>query len=694
MISANNISDENNSKGSFVSLNFWLFLAVTVSFTGAVFQAVSIRFLAYVFPFQMLFAISLISCLAVFFTGLGALAGKRLMNRYMILTALMFPAYLISIVLINLSGGISLLSRNPVLSAIFLTAFPLFIGGALSGICFHKTAITDKNRLPFLIAWIAVAFFAGYLFSAYLFTVFGVWNIFISASLFALLPLFFSRKAVLSVLAVIIILIPFFNPGERVFKTFAMEPHLWTADGLEKFVTGFWSPYSRLDFYELSDGRLAGLYNRAQQWAVGDPAYDIATRRKIYSELNGDILVVGTGGGYGLLSLTNAGSITAVELDPGVVAAMKGPLAKYNRNIYNEIEEVFAGDGRAFLDSTDKMFDVIIFEAADLSYSVTPRSFISIENYLYTVEGVKKSLEHLRPEGVFLILVTKELIPAPKFINALPGNVQWRLFEGKVEVMETVPMNFDLLVASYSDEVIEYWDSYLNDPSMKLNAVSTNELAGKSSFGLEPITDNRPLLYFAGWHQATPFFIILFLLIVTTGLIHLKSSKRKNLMFFSFLGTAFMITELYIINSMRAYLGGYLETSSMLLGILILGTASGTIFYNRFSDKVASVSLLTALVSMLLMLFYAPLAVSMYIKIIWIVVAIAPASFFMGTLFPKALVRAEKGNVTIYYAIDTIGASAGLVLFYISILWGGFSFAAILAVIFYIASLITLRNVG
>ena len=373
---------------------------------------------------------------------------------------------------------------------------------------------------------------------------------------------------------------------------------------------------------------------------------------------------------------------------------MKGPLAKYNRNIYNEIDQVFAGDGRAFLDSTDRMFDVIIFEAADLSYSTTPRSFISIENYLYTVEGVEKALEHLNPEGVFFVLVTKELIPAPKFINALPQGVKWRLFEGEIEVMETVPMNFDFLIASYSGEVIKFWDTYLRDPRMKLSAVSSSEIDKKSSFGLDPITDNRPLLYFAGWHQATPFFIILLVLVVTTGILYFRSSKRKNLMFFSFLGTAFMITELYVINSMRAYLGGYLETSSILLGILILGTAFGTIFYDRFSDKLTAFYLIVSITVMMLMLFYAPLTFPIYLKIVWITAALVPASFFMGTLFPKALVRADRNQVTTYYAIDTIGASAGLVLFYISILAGGFSLVAVLALTLYALSLFMLKSVG
>ncbi|HRZ79898.1 MAG TPA: hypothetical protein P5044_07825, partial [bacterium] len=80
---------------------FWLFLAGTTAFSGAVFQAVSIRFLTYVYPFQMLFAISLISCLAIFFTGLGALAAFKLRAYTGPLIFVMAGSYVLSAVLIN-----------------------------------------------------------------------------------------------------------------------------------------------------------------------------------------------------------------------------------------------------------------------------------------------------------------------------------------------------------------------------------------------------------------------------------------------------------------------------------------------------------------------------------------------------------------------------------------------------------------
>ncbi len=669
---------------------FWLFLAGTTAFSGAVFQAVSIRFLTYVYPFQMLFAISLISCLAIFFTGLGALAAFKLRAYTGPLIFVMAGSYVLSAVLINISGSFSFMPGEPVVASVLFTSVPLVLGGSLTGICYREISAHGAEKLKYLITLLAAAFFAGYILSAYLFPVIGIWNVFIPASVISLLPLFYRRRALAGILLLSVLVFPFSGAEERLFKSFALKPHLWE-EGESRLIKGFWSPYSRLDFYEMADGRLAGLYNRAQQWAVGDPQYDIPVRRMLYENLTGDVLVVGSGGGYGLLSLTKASTITAVELDPGVVNAMKGSLSEYNRNIYNRIDQIYAGDGRAFLDRTDKKFDVIIFEAADLSYSTTPHSFISIENYLYTVEGIKKALDHLRPDGVFLILVTKELIPAPKFINALPGDVSWRLFEGHISVMKNIPMNFDFILASRSQEKVLWWDEYLKRPGLGLNPVMSSELERKSSFGLAPITDNRPLLYFKGWSQAVPFFILMALLFgVICGLV-VMSKHRKQHVFFSILGMAFMTAELYIINSMRAYLGGYLETASFLLGVLVLGTAVGTFFHDRVPSKWLSVLIITTMTAMILMLYYAPLSISVYLKLLWVVIAIGPASFFMGTVFPKALMNSESGLTSHYYAMDTIGASAGLVLFYLLILAGGFYLAGASILVPYSAALFLLR---
>lgn len=672
--------------------DFWLFLAGTTAFSGAVFQAVSIRFLTYAFPFQMLFAISLISCLAIFFTGVGAIAAERLRNFVNPLIAIMAVSYVVSVVLINLSGNFFFMPKNPVFASILFTSVPLITGGALTGICYREVSAQGSVNLKYLITLLAIAFFAGYILSAYLFTSIGIWSVFIPTSIISILPLLYKRKRLLGIVFLFALTLPLFNVEDTLFKYFARQPHLWEK-GESKLIKGFWSPYSRLDFYEMSDGRLAGLYNRAQQWAVGDPQFDIPARRKFYDNITGDVLVIGSGGGYGLLSLTRASAITAVELDSGVVNAMKGPLASYNRNIYNEIEQIYAGDGRAFLDRTDKMFDSIIFEAADLSYSTTPHSFISIENYLYTVEGIQQALNHLKKDGLFFILVTKELIPAPKFINALPEGVQWRLFEGHVTVMKNIPMNFDFIVASYSTEKIAWWDKYLKKDEFNLKSVMSSELNRKSSFGTAPITDNRPLLYFRDWSQAVPFFVLLALLITVTAYLIIRSEHRTSSVFFSILGMAFMTAELYIINSMRAYLGGYLETASFLLGILVLGTAFGTFFHDRVSSKYLSVLILASMTAMMLMLFYAPLSFPVYLKLLWITAAIGPASFFMGTLFPKALINSDKKNTSLYYAIDTIGASTGLVIFYLLILAGGFYLAAASILILYSAALFFLWHV-
>ena len=163
--------------------------------------------------------------------------------------------------------------------------------------------------------------------------------------------------------------------------------------------------------------------------------------------------------------------------------------------------------------------------------------------------------------------------------------------------------------------------------------------------------------------------------------------------FFTLLGIAFITTELFVINSMRAYLGGYLETSAFLLGIIIAGTAAGTFYYDALKDRYVAVFLIISLILMMIMTFSAPASLSVPLKMAWISAALLPASFFMGTLFPKALVRFEKEKTTFYYAADTIGASIGLVLFYLLLIAGGFYLAGAFAVIIYSAVAVMLLKI-
>lgn len=115
-------------------------------------------------------------------------------------------------------------------------------------------------------------------------------------------------------------------------------------------------------------------------------------------------LVIGVGGGADLrvAQLNGAREITGVELNRSTIRAMSELLADRNGNIYNlPNTTIHPGDGRSYLMNTDREWDVIHMTGIDTFLASTNGSFVTAENYLYTVEAVKAYWSHLSPRGVY-----------------------------------------------------------------------------------------------------------------------------------------------------------------------------------------------------------------------------------------------------------------------------------------------------
>jgi hypothetical protein len=63
--------------------------------------------------------------------------------------------------------------------------------------------------------------------------------------------------------------------------------------------------------------------------------------------------------------------------------------------------DIFINDGRAYLESTDKQYDLILFALPDSLTLVQGQSSLRLESYLFTQEAMTSAREHLKPDGVF-----------------------------------------------------------------------------------------------------------------------------------------------------------------------------------------------------------------------------------------------------------------------------------------------------
>lgn len=140
-----------------------------------------------------------------------------------------------------------------------------------------------------------------------------------------------------------------------------------------------------------------------------------------------DVLVIGAGGGIDVLTAKHhkAKSVTAVEINPLIVNGSKrtypelrdlnkkpGFEAWTNKSVYDlPGVEVHVAEGRHFVDSTDKRFDMIMIPGVDTATGTEAGNFSFSENYLYTVDAMRAYLSKLKDDGLTYVLrfrTTKE----------------------------------------------------------------------------------------------------------------------------------------------------------------------------------------------------------------------------------------------------------------------------------------------
>jgi SAM-dependent methyltransferase len=172
-----------------------------------------------------------------------------------------------------------------------------------------------------------------------------------------------------------------------------------------------WSPYYKIETKpsQTVPGALLvnvnGLPHQAYFPAVGpkgetNPLYNL-TYDSIKNKKIDDVLVIGAGGGNDVSVALRHGAkhVDAVEIDPRLYDL--GKSHHPDRPYDNPKVSAHINDGRAFLESTDKKYDLIAFALPDSLTLVSGNSALRLESYLFTKEAFEAARDHLKPNGVF-----------------------------------------------------------------------------------------------------------------------------------------------------------------------------------------------------------------------------------------------------------------------------------------------------
>ena len=168
-----------------------------------------------------------------------------------------------------------------------------------------------------------------------------------------------------------------------------------------------WSPYYKIRFNPTTR---AIFVNNIQHQVIGDITKGVPQYRLPYLMNRGaggpsfdEVLIIGAGTGNDVATALAQGAkhVDAVEIDPALYEIGQ----QYHPNRHGEDPRVswHIDDGRSFVRSTRKAYDLIVYALVDSLVLHSGYSSIRLESFLFTEQAFRDLKERLNPGGVVVI---------------------------------------------------------------------------------------------------------------------------------------------------------------------------------------------------------------------------------------------------------------------------------------------------
>ncbi len=174
-----------------------------------------------------------------------------------------------------------------------------------------------------------------------------------------------------------------------------------------------WSPYYKVKLSKEGDFKGQPLYlitvNGVPHQLMGSAEFKLTAaeeqyrtpyERRVDAPLR-NVLIIGAGSGSDVAIALSKGAqhVDAVDIDPRIMAI--GAELHPDRPYSDPRVTRHVNDGRAFLQSTDTKYDLILFALPDSLALVNGASQIRLESFLFTEEALASARAHLTDQGVF-----------------------------------------------------------------------------------------------------------------------------------------------------------------------------------------------------------------------------------------------------------------------------------------------------
>jgi len=463
------------------------------------------------------------------------------------------------------------------------------------------------------------------------------------------------------------------------------------------------------------------------------------------------VAIVGAGGGRDILTalLAKAERIDAIELNAGIVEALRGPFAEFSGRVYDRPGvHAIVGEGRSVLTASAGGYDLIQISLID-SWAATAAGAYSLsENNLYTLEAYRLYWSKLSERGMIstsrwmlggfglemprlLLLVRAALaaegVSAPeRHVAMLQGGAVGTL------LVSRVPFDQPDVERLRSIAFQRGFTMHLPEPDppetvwMRHVWERGPDLFRPHGLIMRPPTDDRPFFFqvlsplrpiprhlarTAGINAegVTALQRLMLVMVGVTLLLFfapfpLRQWVRpapgfwRGSVFFTCIGLSFMFVEIAWLQRFILYLGHPSLATTVALGCILFGAGMGSTLSERLG--VAGGARLGFLLPLLVLvlngtlapLFASTLGWTWGARLLLACVVLVPTGFMMGFFFPLGMVRFGDQNRAWFWALN---GAAGVLASVVSLAFSmeiGFSNVAYVGAGIYVVAWLLLRG--
>jgi spermidine synthase len=461
-------------------------------------------------------------------------------------------------------------------------------------------------------------------------------------------------------------------------------------------------------------------------------------------------LILGPGGGRDVVVALLGGvkQITAVEVNPDVVKLVR-KYGDFNGGIYSGRPDVTAvvGDGRNFVRTTHKRFDLILAAIPVTKSSRSVDGYALTENGLFTVEAINEYLGRLNQNGRLVFVAHNDIeiykliaivLAAYRAQGISEAEAMRHLYTVGSEMMPALVVERQPVTLAAANVIhrrlhelgfdkgatfvpgipqqtagqLKMFDQALVDISA--GSLSMTTVAKETTFDLRPATDDRPFFYKYKRGLPSPFGVFAVVLVVAAAVLagflvlprRARSASRtfvgqlreiprlkSYLVIFFALGVGYMLIEIAFFQKLSTFIAQPQTALTVLLFSLLLGSGIGSLLtslISRSRQRIAAVPLslsVAALVAILVVVFPRAFEIGLDPRLAAMVLVL-PLGIFMGCLFPLAVrcLSADglESHAALLWGVNGAASVLGSALAMIIGLSWGFSDALFLGAAIYL----------